>query len=204
VTNVLLAMTDPILRNACSRYISRAGENAIALERPLSVLGLAARIEVDAVVADKSDLGRSAAVVAREVWPSLPVAVVGSASSSPDVCLPLAARAFLDALLPKVPEGRLPPRPNLRLDSAGHRALLDDNEIGLTATEYRLLEILLEHSPDEVSLEDALHELWGETSIVRGANLLRVHVRNLRTRLAAAGLRDAIQSRRGRGYALVI
>ncbi len=206
MTTVLLAMTDPILRNACSRYIERAGETAIALERPLSVLGLAARLQVDAVVADVSELGRSVAVVAREVWPSVPIVIVGEGSSVPlrGVGLPLAASAFLNALLAATDGTRPPTSPRLRLDPGGRRALVDDNEVRLSGTEYRLLEMLLERSPHEVSLEEALRSLWGHNSVCRGANALRVHVRNLRARLAGVGLRNAVQSRRGRGYALVL
>jgi DNA-binding response OmpR family regulator len=55
-----------------------------------------------------------------------------------------------------------------------------------------------------VSLQEALRGLWGSSAGQARANALRVHVRNLRARLAAAGLRNAVQSRRGRGYALVL
>lgn len=207
MTTVLLAMTDPTLRNACSSYIDVAGHTAIALERPLSVLGLAARLEIDAVVADDSDLGRGVAVVAGEVWPGVPVVVVGpnaAALPPPGVRLPVAAAAFLDALLIATDGSRPPTPPRLRLDPGGRRALVDGNEVRLSGTEYRLLEMLLDRSPHEVSLEEALRSLWGQSSAGRGANGLRVHIRNLRSRLAGAGLRNAVQSRRGRGYALVL
>ena len=74
----------------------------------------------------------------------------------------------------------------------------------LTRTELRLLEVLMQARPREVSVPDALRAVWGFTEGRATAELVRAHVRNLRLKLGQIGLGDAVRSRRGRGYALVL
>jgi two-component system catabolic regulation response regulator CreB len=74
--------------------------------------------------------------------------------------------------------------------------------VPLTRIEYRLLETLYEHRPEDVSLQSLLIGVWGTTEGMGTAELVRTHVRNLRQKLAQLGLPDAIRSHRGRGYAL--
>jgi DNA-binding response OmpR family regulator len=94
--------------------------------------------------------------------------------------------------------------PRLRLDPGDSRTLVGENEVRLSGTEYRLLALLAERSPREVSLEQALRGIWGQSAVNASVSALRAQVPNLRARLAGAGLRDVVQSRRGRGSALVL
>jgi DNA-binding response OmpR family regulator len=90
----------------------------------------------------------------------------------------------------------------LRLDPERRLAVSQGLEVALTRTEFLLLDVLYERRPREVGLMDVLQTVWGFTEGRGTSELVRSHVRNLRLKLAKIGLPDAVQSRRGRGYAL--
>ena len=72
-------------------------------------------------------------------------------------------------------------------------------EIPLTRNEYRILLTLMESKGTVVSREKLMEKLWQTDSFV-DANTLSVNVGRLRKKLAAAGLRDFIETRFGVGY----
>ncbi len=88
--------------------------------------------------------------------------------------------------------------PGLRVARANKR------EVGLSRTEYQLLDALLSRRGGVVSLDEAMESLWGAGDWSRNLSLLRAHMRNLRLKLAQVGLVNAVQSRRGKGYALAL
>ena len=201
MTTVLLAVADPVLRTACRRQLAIAGYAAVEVDRPLSLLGLAARLSWEALYADDSDLGRQSIDVARQVPNGAVIVALGfrQDGASSRLGLPINRESLLSSLHGMAASPPAILKPGLRLDPSGHRALVDESEVRLSVTEYRLLALLSERRPAGVSTEDLLHDLWGEEAASAGASLLRVHVRNLRSKLAAAGLPDAVQSRRGLG-----
>ncbi len=83
----------------------------------------------------------------------------------------------------------------LRLDEARQCALRGDDEIALTAAEFRLLRCFMLNAGRLLSrgqLEEHLYD--GERE--RDSNVIEVHVNRLRRKLG----RDAIETRRGQGY----
>jgi DNA-binding response OmpR family regulator len=92
----------------------------------------------------------------------------------------------------------------LALDAGRRLAVSDGREVALTRTEFRLLQVLLDHQPREVPLLELLQAVWGFTEGRGTSELVRAHVRNLRVKLGQLGLPDAVRSRRGQGYALVV
>lgn len=82
-----------------------------------------------------------------------------------------------------------------------HEVRRGPRTIHLTAREYALLLLLLEHRGQVLSREDILDRVWHDQ---RGAasNVIEVYVRYLRQKLEEAGERRLIHTVRGRGYCL--
>ncbi len=94
--------------------------------------------------------------------------------------------------------------PALRLMPARRLAIANGREVGLTRTEYKLLETLMQRRPNEVSLAEAIEAVWGPVPGSGTPAPLRAHMRNLRAKLTQIGLANALRSHRGRGYVLAI
>ncbi|WAL81402.1 response regulator transcription factor [Pandoraea sp. XJJ-1] len=85
----------------------------------------------------------------------------------------------------------------LRIDTAGRSVMRDAARIDLTASEWALLEALIQHPGMIVSrsrLEDRLYSFNEEI----GSNAIEVHMSRLRKKLGA----DVIETLRGLGYRL--
>jgi len=90
---------------------------------------------------------------------------------------------------------------DLRLDTGGRLAYRGDRRIGLTTTEYELLQLLISH-PRQVVTKDQIMELvWGY-DFGGSANIVEVYVRSLRKKLEELGELRLIQTVRGAGYVL--
>jgi two-component system phosphate regulon response regulator PhoB len=85
----------------------------------------------------------------------------------------------------------------LVIDRTQHRVTVDGNEVLLTATEFRLLIFLAEHSGRVHDRDQLLDEVWGR-DICIGPRTVDAHVANLRQKLGSAG--EMVQTIRGFGY----
>lgn len=83
------------------------------------------------------------------------------------------------------------------IDKATQRVLVDGIEIALTATEYKLLLILLERQGRPQSRTRLLETVWDSNPDVM-TRTVDMHVQRLRTKLGAAG--QLIETVRGMGY----
>jgi DNA-binding response OmpR family regulator len=90
---------------------------------------------------------------------------------------------------------------DLCLDLATRRVTRGDEEIGLTPTEFSLLELLLRYAGQVVTRKMLCEHLW-EADWEGATNVLEVHVKRLRDKLEREGHPSLIQTVRGRGYAL--
>ena len=88
---------------------------------------------------------------------------------------------------------------SIRLDAAAHRAELDGREIPLTATEFRLLKLLLERAGRVQTRSRLLADVWGYADDV-DSRTVDTHVRRLRRKLGAEA--DRIETIIGVGYRL--
>ena len=88
-------------------------------------------------------------------------------------------------------------RSRLRLDMPGHRVWVDEQELPLTALEFKLLATLLRRRGRVQTREMLLADVWG---IVHEINTRTVdtHVKRLRQKLGPAG--QYIETLRGVGY----
>ena len=89
----------------------------------------------------------------------------------------------------------------LVLDPVSHRVTVDDRQLDLGPTEFRLLHLLMTH-PERVYSRDQLLDLvWGRNIHV-GPRTVDMHVSNLRKALEDSGHHLLIQTVRSRGYRL--
>lgn len=85
----------------------------------------------------------------------------------------------------------------LTVDIEAHRVWVEDQELALTALEFKLLNTLLERRGRVQSRERLLDDVWGyEVAIT--TRTVDTHVKRLREKLRAAG--DYIETVRGVGY----
>ncbi len=75
--------------------------------------------------------------------------------------------------------------------------LVQDEKVTLTATEYKLLQILIENKERVCSREFLLNNLWGDEKIVVDRTI-DVHIKHLRDKLGKTG--KMIKNLRGFGY----
>jgi two-component system response regulator MtrA len=87
----------------------------------------------------------------------------------------------------------------LHIDIPGHRVTLDEEEIGLTPTEFRLLVELARRPQQVFTREMLLDKVWGY-SYLGDSRLVDVAIQRLRAKLNRDGAPDLIETVRGVGY----
>jgi DNA-binding response OmpR family regulator len=91
----------------------------------------------------------------------------------------------------------------LAMNFANHSVWLAGDEVRLTATEYRLLEELVQHAGAVLSPQILLERVWGEDWI-GDPDYVKVFVRRLRQKLGDDAERPTyIQTERGSGYRFI-
>lgn len=85
----------------------------------------------------------------------------------------------------------------LRVDQAGHRVWVDNDEITLTALEFRLLTTFMARKGRVQSREALLDDVWGVHNAVT-TRTVDTHVKRLRQKLGDVG--NYIETIRGVGY----
>ena len=87
----------------------------------------------------------------------------------------------------------------IRLNTSEQRVLVNDNEITLTAYEYKVIEHLMMHAGEVISKTDLTESMYDDDSD-RDSNVIEVFIRRLRMKLDPDGLISPIETLRGRGY----
>lgn len=85
----------------------------------------------------------------------------------------------------------------LRVDPAAHRVCVEDEEVALTALEFRLLSTFLGRRGRVQTRDALLHDVWGHTPGLP-TRTVDTHVQRLRKKLGSAS--DYIETLRGVGY----
>jgi two-component system response regulator MprA len=90
---------------------------------------------------------------------------------------------------------------DLRLDTGAHTVHRRDREIMLSATEFRLLRLFLQHPGQVLTRERLMERVWG-LDFEGESNVLEVYIRYLRIKLEQDDLPRLIHTLRGAGYVL--
>jgi two-component system OmpR family response regulator len=85
------------------------------------------------------------------------------------------------------------------LDPARREVTARGKPVSLTTKEFGLLELFLRHPGQVLSRQQIERRVWSG-DFDADSNVLEVHVRNIRRKLAEAGHDDAIETVRGAGY----
>jgi two-component system OmpR family response regulator/two-component system copper resistance phosphate regulon response regulator CusR len=88
----------------------------------------------------------------------------------------------------------------MTLDLATRRVTRDGRDIDLTPTEFSILEMLLRFAGQVVTRKMLCEHIW-DAEWEGLTNVIEVHIKRLRDKLAEAGEPDLIRTVRGRGYA---
>jgi len=88
----------------------------------------------------------------------------------------------------------------MTLDLATRRVDRSGQDIDLTPTEFSILELLLRYAGQVVTRKMLCEHVWN-AEWEGLTNVVEVHIKRLRDKLAAAGEADLIRTVRGRGYA---
>ena len=87
----------------------------------------------------------------------------------------------------------------IRLNTSEQRVYLHDNEVTLTAFEYKVLQHLMLHAGEVISKTELTESMYDEESD-RDSNVIEVFIRRLRMKLDPEGTLNPIETLRGRGY----
>ena len=87
----------------------------------------------------------------------------------------------------------------IRIDRAEHRVTVDDREVELTPTEYKLLALLAERRGRVQARSTLLESVWEAAPDIQ-TRTVDMHIQRLRSKLGPAG--DLIETVRGFGYRL--
>jgi DNA-binding response OmpR family regulator len=91
-------------------------------------------------------------------------------------------------------------RGRLELDPVRRRVSVDERELGLTATEYNILELLIRRSPSVVDRKAIAEHGWDDETDPLGSNAIDVQMSRLRAKLTGADVK--VVTVRGAGYRL--
>jgi two-component system KDP operon response regulator KdpE len=92
---------------------------------------------------------------------------------------------------------------DLQVDLAAHVVKVKDREVSLTATEYALLRVLVQHAGKVVTHKQLLRSVWGPNAETQ-SQYLRVYITHLRKKLETVTTGKLIKTETGIGYRLVI
>ncbi len=87
---------------------------------------------------------------------------------------------------------------SLALDPGTHTVTASGHDLGLTSTEYKILELLMRRSPAVVDRKAIAEHAWADETDPLGSNAIDVQVSRLRAKLPEAGVH--IVTVRGAGY----
>ena len=85
----------------------------------------------------------------------------------------------------------------MHLDPEAHRCTVNDAEIDLTATEFRLLRLLMERRGRVQTRERLLSDVWGYPEDL-DTRTVDTHIRRLRSKMGAEA--EAVETVFGVGY----
>ena len=90
---------------------------------------------------------------------------------------------------------------DLEVDSISKKTSRNGKEISLTATEYKILELLLSNKGKVFDRMNIAEKIWG-FSFNSGTNVIDVHINSLRNKIDKGFTKKLIHTKKGFGYVL--
>jgi two-component system, OmpR family, copper resistance phosphate regulon response regulator CusR len=90
---------------------------------------------------------------------------------------------------------------DLEVDSISKKVKRNEKEIDLTATEYKILELLLSNKGKVFDRMNIAEKIWG-FSFNSGTNVIDVHINSLRNKIDKEFTQKLIHTKKGFGYVL--
>ena len=97
------------------------------------------------------------------------------------------------------PKNNLIEASGICLDLNSYRITINGNEIQISPTEYKLLEVLMRNPDRAFERSQLLDRVWGRQVYVE-ERTVDVHIRRLRKAISVAGHENYVQTVRGAGY----
>ncbi len=113
----------------------------------------------------------------------------------------LRIKAILRRRTPELGDGEQAQFDRLRVDFEGHQVWIDEQRVGLTALEFRLLAMLISRRGRVQTRDMLLNDVWGMQVEVT-TRTVDTHVQRLRKKLGLAG--QYIETLRGVGYRFLV
>ena len=218
--NILIVDDDPEIVSFLRKGLIYEGFNVVTASSGAEALAIAREREPDLVILDVMMPGIDGIEVSKRLRQAddIPILmltakgtvadrVAGLNSGADDYLVkPFAfdelvarVRALLRRRQPR--EGKILRFANLSLNTATREVLCGSNKVELTAQEFDLLKLLMEH-PRQVLKKDTIYErVWGY-DFEGESNVVEVYISYLCSKLEAGGCEKLIQTVRGVGYVL--
>jgi two-component system, OmpR family, phosphate regulon response regulator PhoB len=219
MARVLVIEDEPDLREVLQYNLAQAGHRPVTAATGEVGLKLALETRPDLVLLDLMLPDVSGTVVAKSLrrepqTQAVPIIMVTAKSEEVDrivgfelgaddyVVKPFSVRELLlrvDAVLRrgKIPEQRLIEVGELKIDKEAHRVTVGNDEIALTALEFKLLVTLTERRDRVQARGTLLSDVWAIDAEI-ASRTVDTHVKRLRDKLGVAG--RFIETVRGVGY----
>lgn len=213
VAKILAVDDEPQILTALSRGLTRVGHEVVVARTGEDGLAAAAANGPEVVLLDLKlpDLDGIEVVRRLRTWTPVPVVLLSGAGSERARVAALDAgaddfvdkpfsmdelRARLGAVLRRTQPVAVPVNGNgaaeaqakvevdgLEIDLAAHSVLRDGQEVRLTPTQWRLLEVLVANPGKLMTYRDIITAVWDERHGDEARDSLRVHLRGLRKQL---------------------
>ena len=218
---ILVVEDEPEIRELLVFTLSRASYDVIEAESSEQALQLLDRELPDLAIIDWMLPQMSGIDLARrlrrdELTSNLPIIMLTARGEEADklrsfdsgvddyITKPFSPRELLariKALLRRsgIPTGNTLQISGICLDLNSHRVTINEQQVHVGPTEYRLLELLMRHPERAFDRSQLLDRVWGRSVYVE-ERTVDVHVLRLRKLLQPFGLQHLIQTVRGVGY----
>lgn len=204
--NVLVADDEPEIRDAIEIYLKNENMNVFKASHGLEALDILEKEDIHLIILDVMMPGLDGIQTTFKIRESrnIPILMLSAKSEDTDKILgltvgaddylckpfnPLELTARVKSQLRrytllghyKANEDEIEVR-GLVLNKRSKTVFVDQEEVRLTATEYKILELLTEHRGRVFSIEEIYEKVWKEPYF-NGENTVAVHVRRIREKI---------------------
>jgi two-component system OmpR family response regulator len=219
---ILVVDDDPHLREVVRYALSRQGWEVLECEDGATAVEIAKKEALDCVVLDvmMPELDGLEACRLIRAFSTVPILFLSSRAEEVDKVLglelggddylakPFSTRELASRVKAMLRRARPAPATapaqltwgRVRMDPESFRAYVDDHEMDLTATEFRLLAALLRHPTRVYTREELIERAYTDSRFVSDRTM-DSHLRNVRSKLRDLGV-DPIETVHGVGYRL--